>query len=152
MAVRSIPEGNEGVMPYLIVHDGAAALDFYARAFGAEELMRMPGRDGKIGHAEMRIGQARFMLADEHPEALAVSPKTLGGTPVGLLIYLEAVNAVFEKAVAAGAIVERPLKDQFYGDRSGTLRDPFGHKWTLATHVEDLSAEEMERRAAAQGS
>ncbi|HTL97365.1 MAG TPA: VOC family protein [Holophagaceae bacterium] len=152
MAVRPIPEGSEGVTPYLIVHDGAAALDFYARAFGAEEIMRMPGPDGRVAHSEMRIGRARFMVADEYPEMLAVSPKALGGTPVGLLVYLEGVDAVFDKAVAAGAAVERPVDDQFYGDRSGTLRDPFGHKWTFATHVEDLSAEEMERRAAAQGS
>ena len=150
MAVRAIPEGFEGVTPYLIVHDGGAAMAFYARAFGAVETVRMAGPDGRIGHAEMRIGKAAFMLADEHPEFLAVSPRSLDGTPVGLVVYVEDVDAFVAKAIAAGAAVERPLKDQFYGDRSATLRDPFGHKWTFATHMEDLSPEEMARRAEAE--
>lgn len=151
MAAKPIPDGYEGVTPYLIVHDGAAALDFYARAFRAVELMRIPMPDGRLGHAEMRIGKAIFMLADEFPEMAAVSPRTLGGTSTGLMVYLEGVDAFVEGAVAAGAILERPVQDQFYGDRSGTVKDPFGHKWTFATHLEDLSPEELNRRAAAQG-
>ena len=150
MAARAIPEGFEGVTPYLIVHDGAAAMDFYARAFGAVETVRMAGPDGRIGHAEMRIGKATFMLADEHPDFLAISPTTLKGTPVGLVVYVEGVDAFVAKAITAGAVVERPLKDQFYGDRSATLRDPFGHKWTFATRMEDLSPEEMRSRAEAE--
>ena len=150
MPALPIPEGFEGVTPYLIVHDGAAAMDFYARAFGAVEAVRMPGPDGRIAHAEMRIGRAAFMLADEHPDFLALSPKTLEGTPVGLMVYVEDVDVFVGKAVAAGVEVEQPLKDQFYGDRSATLRDPFGHKWTFATHVEDLRPEEMQRRAEAE--
>lgn len=151
MAVRAIPEGYEGVTPYLIVHDGAAALEFYARGLGAEELLRMPTPEGRIAHAEMRIGKAIFMVADESPDFLAHSPKTLKGTAVGLVVYVEDVDAVFARAVAAGATVERPLADQFYGDRSGTVVDPFGHKWTLSTHTEDLSPEEIAARAKAAG-
>lgn len=151
MAVRAIPEGYEGITPYLIVHDGAAALDFYAKGLGAEELMRMPTPEGRIAHAEMKLGKAIFMLADEHPDFLAFSPKTLKGTSLGLVVYVEDVDAVFHRAVAAGATVERPLADQFYGDRSGTVVDPFGHKWTFSTHTEDLSPEEIEARAKAAG-
>lgn len=151
MAVRAIPEGYEGVTPYLIVHDGAAALEFYAKGLGAEELMRMPTPEGRIAHAEMRIGKAIFMVADESPDFLAHSPKTLKGTPIGLVLYVEDVDALFHRAVAAGAKIERPLADQFYGDRSGTVEDPFGHKWTLSTHTEDLSPEEIEARAKAAG-
>ncbi len=151
MAVRAIPEGYEGVTPYLIVHDGAAALDFYAKGLGAEELMRMPTPEGRIAHAELRIGRAMFMVADESPDFLAHSPKTLKGTPIGLVLYVEDVDALFARAVAAGATVLRPLADQFYGDRSGTVEDPFGHKWTLSTHTEDLTPEEMAARAKAAG-
>lgn len=151
MAVRAIPEGYEGVTPYLIVHDGAAALDFYAKGLGAEELMRMPTSEGRIAHAELRIGRAMFMVADESPDFLAHSPKTLKGTPIGLVLYVEDVDALFARAVAAGATVLRPLADQFYGDRSGTVEDPFGHKWTLSTHTEDLTPEEMAARAKAAG-
>ncbi len=151
MAVRAIPEGYEGVTPYLIVHDGASALEFYAKGFGAEELMRMPTPEGRIAHAEMRLGKAIFMVADESPDFLAQSPKTLKGTPIGLVVYVEDVDALFARAVAAGATVIRPLADQFYGDRSGTVEDPFGHKWTLSTHTEDLSPEEMADRAKAAG-
>ena len=150
MAALPIPEGFEGVTPYLIVHDGGAAMAFYTRAFGAVETVRMAGPDGRIGHAEMRIGKAAFMLADEHPDFLALSPKTLKGTPVGLMVYVEDVDAFVARAVEAGTTIERPLKDQFYGDRSATLLDPFGHKWTFATHLEDLSPEEMQRRAEAE--
>jgi PhnB protein len=152
MAVEPIPEGYHSITPYLIVRGGAAAIDFYARAFGAEELFRMAGPDGKVGHAEIRIGDSIVMLADEHPEMDAVGPDTLGGTSVSLLIYLEDVDARFARALAAGATQVRPVQNQFYGDRSGTLKDPFGHKWTLATHVEDVPPEELEARMkAAQG-
>ncbi len=151
MAVRAIPEGYEGVTPYLIVHDGAAALDFYTKGLGAEELMRMPTPEGRIAHAEMRLGKAIFMVADESPDFLAHSPRTLKGTPVGLVVYVEDVDSLFNRAVASGAKVERPLSDQFYGDRSGTVEDPFGHKWTLSTHMEDLTPDEMEARAKAAG-
>jgi PhnB protein len=149
MAVKPIPEGYHSVTPYLIVTGAAAALDFYAKVFGATELMRMPGPDGRIGHAEIKIGDSPIMLADEHPEIDARSPKTIGGTPVGILIYVPDVDAIFNQAVAAGAKVLKPLSNQFYGDRSGTVEDPFGHKWTIATHVEDVSPEEMQRRLAA---
>jgi PhnB protein len=146
MAVKAIPEGYHTATPYLIVRGGAAAIDFYKRAFGAVELMRLPGPDGKLGHAEIKIGDSPIMLADEFPDMGAISPQTLGGTPVSLLLYVEDVDAQFNRAVAAGAKVLRPLKDQFYGDRSGTVEDPFGHKWSLATHKEDVTSEEMQRR------
>jgi PhnB protein len=149
VAVKPIPEGYHSVTPYLIVKDAARALEFYKKAFGAKETMRMAGPGGKIGHAEIRIGNSAVMLADEFPQMGASSPQTLGGSPVGLMIYVEDVDSRFNQAVAAGATVERPLKDQFYGDRSGTLVDPFGHKWTIATHKEDVSPEEMQRRSEA---
>lgn len=150
--VRPIPEGYHTVTPYLIVHDAAQAIDFYRRAFGAEELVRMGAPGEKIGHAELQIGGSRIMLADEAPEVGARSARTIGGSPVSLLLYVEDVDTIWKRALAAGGKEERPLQDQFYGDRSGTLRDPFGHQWTVATHVEDVSPEEMERRmAAAQG-
>jgi PhnB protein len=149
MAVKPIPEGYHSVTPYLIVKDAAKALDYYVRGLGATELMRMAGPDGKVMHAEIRIGDSVLMLADEFPDYGAVSPQTLGGTPVGLCIYVEDVHARFNQAAAAGGKVERPVQDQFYGDRSGTLVDPFGHKWTIATHKEDLTPEEIERRHAA---
>jgi PhnB protein len=149
MAVKPIPEGYHSVTPYLIVQGAAAALDFYTKVFGATELFRMPGPDGRIGHAEIKIGDSPIMLADEHPEIDALGPKTIGGTPVGILIYVTNVDTMFNQAVAAGAKVLKPLQDQFYGDRSGTIEDPFGHKWTIATHVEDVSPEEIQRRVAA---
>src|SRR6516225_678522 len=144
MAVRPIPDGYHTVTPYLIVHDAAGALDFYKKAFGATELMRFPMPGGKIGHAEIRIGDSLVMLADEHPEMGALGPRSLGGSAVGLAVYVEDVDARFQQAVNAGGKVERPVTDQFYGDRSGTLEDPFGHKWTLATHKEDVTLEEMQ--------
>lgn len=150
MAVRPIPEGYHTVTPYLIVRGGAKAIDFYKKAFGATELFRMPMPDGRLGHAEIQIGDARVMLADEMPEMKIVGPESLGGTPVGMALYVENCDEVFDRAVGAGAKVERPLQDQFYGDRSGTVIDPFGHKWTVATHKEDVSPEEMNRRMAAQ--
>jgi PhnB protein len=131
----------------LIVNDGARAIDFYKRAFGATELFRMPTPEGKIAHAELQLGTSRLMLASEYPEMGAKSPATLGGSPVGLYVYVEDADNGFARAVDAGAKVERPLQNQFYGDRSGTVRDPFGHQWTIATHVEDVSPEEMERRS-----
>jgi PhnB protein len=147
MASKSIPAGYHSVTPYLIVKGAADAIDFYRRAFGATELMRMPGPNGRIGHAEIRIGDSAIMLADEHPEMGHRSPLTLGGAGVNLMVYVERVDEVFKRAVASGAKELQPVKDQFYGDRSGTLQDPFGHKWTVATHVEDIAPDEMRRRA-----
>jgi len=146
---QPIPGGYHTVTPYLIVKDGTSALDFYHRAFGAAELMRMPGPGGKIMHAEIRIGDSRIMLAEEFPEMGAVSPQSLNGSPVGIVLYVEDVDALFARAVAAGGKMERPVQDQFYGDRSGTLLDPSGHRWTIATHIEDVSPEEIQRRLAA---
>ena len=145
MAVKPIPDGYHSVTPYLIVDGAARALEFYRQAFGAEETFRMPGPDGKIGHAEFRIGNSMVMIADENREFR--SPKALGGSPISLMIYLEDVDKVFAQAVKAGASVERPLANQFYGDRTGGLTDPFGHLWYLAQHVEDVPPEEMARRA-----
>jgi PhnB protein len=149
MTVKMIPDGYHSVTPYLIITGAAEAIDYYKKAFGATELMRMPAPGGKIGHAEIMIGDSPIMLADEFPEMGHKSPRTLGGSPVSIMIYVEDVDAVFDQAVAAGGKVQRPVKDQFYGDRSGSLEDPFGHLWHVATHKEDLSAEEMERRAKA---
>jgi PhnB protein len=148
MAVQPIPEGYHSVTPYLIIRDAAAALDFYKRAFGATELMRLD-HGGKVGHAEIQLGDSRIMLADEFPEMGAVSPQSLGGTPVGICLYVPNVDALFQQAVAAGGKVERALQNQFYGDRSGTIIDPFGHKWTIATHIEDLTPEQINERMAA---
>lgn len=151
MSVQPIPEGYHSLTPYLILDGAAEAIAYYKAAFGATELMRLPMPGGKIGHAELQIGDSRFMLADEFPEMGARGPKSIGGSPVGLCLYLPDVDAAFARAVAAGGTVERPVADQFYGDRAGTLVDPFGHKWTLATHTEDVSAEEMARRMAGMG-
>jgi PhnB protein len=147
MAVKAIPDGYHAVTPYLIVKDAARALEFYKRAFGAQELLRMDAPDGRIGHAEIKIGDSPVMLADEFPEMDARSPKSYGGSPVSLLIYVEDVDATFRKAIAEGGTELRSLKDQFYGDRSGTFRDPYGHVWTIATHKEDVAPEEMQRRS-----
>ena len=149
MSTKPIPDGYHTVTPYLTVRNATAALDFYQRAFGATVLMRMDAPDGKIGHAEFLIEGSPVMMSDEFPEMNAISPETLGGVASSLMIYLENVDARFAQAIAAGGVVERPVKDQFYGDRSGTLKDPFGHRWTLATHVEDIGPDEMNRRAAA---
>jgi PhnB protein len=148
---KHIPEGYHTATPYLIVKGGVQALDFYKKAFGATEIMRMPRPDGKIGHAEIRIGDSRIMLADEFPEMDARSPKSLGGSPVGLYLYVEDVDATFNQAVALGATVQKPVADQFYGDRSGGIVDPFGHVWYIATHTEDVSPEELQKRAVAAG-
>ena len=144
--VKPIPEGHNSVSPYLVVNGAAKALDFYTKAFGATEIMRFDTPDGKIGHAEIRIGDTVVMLADEHPDHDAHAPRKFGGSPVGLHLYLEDVDAVWSRATAAGAKVKQPLANQFYGDRNGALEDPFGHRWHLSTHVEDVSAEEIGRR------
>lgn len=147
--VSHIPAGYHAVTPYLIVRGAAKALEFYQKAFGAKELFRMPRPDGRIGHAEIKVGDSHVMLADEFPEMDVRSPHSLGGTAVQMLLYVEDVDSTAARAVAAGLTELRPVKDQFYGDRSGTFRDPFGHIWTIATHKEDVSSEEMARRAAA---
>lgn len=147
--VEPIPEGYHAITPYLSVKGAAKAMDFYRRAFGAAEVMRMAQPDGRVGHAEMRIGDSRFMLADEFPEMDFRSPASFGGSPVHLHLYVEDCDAVVKQAVAAGARVVRPVQDQFYGDRSGTVADPYGHVWHVATHKEDLTLEEIGRRAAA---
>jgi PhnB protein len=149
--VKPVPDGYHTVTPYLIVNGGAKALEFYARAFGAVERERMQDPAGKVHHAEITIGDGRVMLADEHPEIGALSPTTVGGSPVSLHLYVEDVDAVVARAVAAGAKLTRPVADQFYGDRVGGVTDPFGHRWFIATRKEDLSSEEIHRRAAAQG-
>lgn len=145
MAVKPIPEGFRTVTPYLIIKGAAAALEFYKKAFGAVEVMRYED-SGQIAHAEMRIGDSIVMLSDEHPQMGYKSPVTIGGTATGIHLYVEDVDALFNRAVAAGAKVTRPLVDQFYGDRTGSLVDPFGHMWSLGTHKEDVSEEEMRRR------
>jgi len=147
MAVKAIPEGYHSITPYLVIKDAARAIDYYKRVLGATELLRIPAPGGRIGHAELRIGDSPIMLADESPEMGHRSPQALGGTAVSVLVYLERVDEVFEQAIAAGAKEVQPVKDQFYGDRSGTFEDPFGHVWTVATHVEDIAPEEMSRRA-----
>lgn len=147
--VKPIPAGYNSVTPYLIVKGAARAMEFYKTAFGATELVRMAQPNGTIGHAEIRIGDSVIMLADENPTMRSLSPQTLGGTPVLIHLYVEDVDAVFNRAVAAGGAVERPLKDQFYGDRTGGIVDPFGHRWYVATHVEDVAPEELNKRAAA---
>ena len=145
--VNPIPEGYPRVTPYLIVHDGAAAIDYYTSVLGATERMRMGGPDGKVGHAELGIGDSVIMLADEHPEMGARGPKTVGGTPVSMHVYVEDADRVFEGAIEAGATSLQPMEDKFYGDRSGSFEDPFGHHWNVATHVEDVPEEEMAERA-----
>ena len=147
--VKPIPDGYHSATPYLIIQGAAAALDFYKKAFGATELMRMAQPDGRIGHAEIRIGDSVIMLADEVPEMSYRGPKSLGGSPVSILLYFEGVDAVVARAVTAGAKLTRPVQDQFYGDRNGVIEDPFGHVWTIATHTEDVSPVEIDRRLAA---
>jgi PhnB protein len=146
MAVKAIPDGYESAIPYLSCRNAALALDFYKKAFGATELFRMAQPDGRIGHAEMQIAGAKIMLADEFPEMDVRSPQSLGGSPVGIHIYVADVDALADRAVAAGAKLLRPIADQFYGDRSAILEDPYGHRWFFATHKEDVSPEELKRR------
>jgi PhnB protein len=147
MAVKPIPEGYRSVTPYLIVKGAAGAIDFYKHVFGATEIMRMADAGGRVGHAELRIGDSILMLADEPNSMGYRSPRSLGGSSVSILLYLEDVDAAFERAISAGAKSLRPVVNQFYGDRSGTLEDPFGHVWTVATHVEDVAPQELQRRA-----
>jgi len=149
--VEPIPVGYHNITPYLIVRNAAAAIDFYKKAFNAVELMRFPGPGGKIMHAEVKIGDSPMMLADEMPEEGHVGPQTLGGVGVSMMLYVEDVDTRFAQAIAAGATIKRPVQDQFYGDRNGTLVDPFGHVWSIGTHKEDVPMEEMQRRMAKLG-
>ena len=146
--VKPIPDGYPQVTPYLCVDGAKAAIEFYSNVLGATERMHMPGPDGKIGHAELELGESLIMLADEFPEMGIRGPKAVGGTPVMISIYVEDADAVFDAAVAAGATSLRPVENQFYGDRIGQFEDPFGHRWSVATHVEDVPPDEMEKRAA----
>ncbi|HMF90269.1 MAG TPA: VOC family protein [Candidatus Angelobacter sp.] len=146
--VNPVPDGYHHITPYLVIQGAAAAIDFYKKVFGATELFRMAQPDGRVGHAELKIGDSVFMLADEFPEMQVVGPKTLGNTPVGLHVYVEDADATFNHALSLGSRIKKPMADQFYGDRSGTIEDPFGHKWTIATHKEDVTPEEMKRRMA----
>ena len=146
---KAIPDDYPRVTPYLYIDGASAAIDFYRSVLGARERMRMPGPDGKIGHAELDVGDSVIMLADSNPDMDVCSPKSIGGTPVALHVYVEDADGVFERAMQAGARQLRPVEDQFYGDRSGQFEDPFGHRWNVATHVEDVSPDEMAKRAAA---
>ena len=147
--VSPIPEGYHRVTPYLILNNASDAIAFYKTALGASEVMRLDDPSGKVHHAEIKIGDSRVMLADEHPDVQALSPKTIGGSPVSMHLYVEDVDASVERAVAAGAKLIRPVADQFYGDRVGGIEDPFGYRWFIATHKEDLTMDEIRRRAAA---
>jgi PhnB protein len=148
---KPIPDGYHAVTPYLSIKGASDAIAFYKKAFGAEELYRLPMPDGRVGHAELQIGDSRLMLADEMPEmgdSITKSPRTLGGATAGFCLYVADADALFQRAVDAGATAKRPLTNQFYGDRSGVVEDPFGHLWTIATHVEDVSPDELKRRMA----
>ncbi len=147
--VKPIPDGYHRVTPYLVVDGAAAAIDYYTKVFGAKEKMRMPAPGGKVGHAELEIGDAIVMLADANPQMGHKSPRALGGSPVSLLLYVENADATVDRAVKSGGRLVRPVENQFYGDRMGGVEDPFGHHWYVATHVEDVSPEEMKRRMAA---
>jgi PhnB protein len=147
--VKPIPDGYPRVTPYLIIDGASAAIDFYRSVFGAAERMRMPGPDGKIGHAELEIGDSLIMLADEAPDMGARGPRAVGGTSVTLHVYVEDADGVFESAIQAGAKALSPVEGRFYGDRSGQFEDPFGHQWSVATHVEDVAPDEMSKRVAA---
>ena len=149
MAVKAIPDDYPQVSPYLCVDGAQAAIEFYSTVFAASERMRMPDTDGRIGHAELQIGRSVIMLSDEYPEMNMRGPRSLGGSPVTISVYVEDVDGVFDRALKAGATALRPVEDQFYGDRTGQFEDPFGHRWSVASHVEDVSPEEMSRRAAA---
>ena len=149
MPTKAIPDGYHSVTPYLVMRDAARAIDFYKRALDAKESFRFDAPGGKIGHAEIKIGDSIIMLADEMPDMGYRGPQSLGGSAVSLMVYVEDVDSQFKRAIDAGAKVKQPVKDQFYGDRSGTLEDPFGHVWTIATHVEDVSEDELAKRAAA---
>jgi PhnB protein len=146
MSVKPIPDGYRTVTPYLVVNNAAGAIDFYKRAFGAQEINRMAGPQGKIAHAELKIGDSIVMLSDEMPGTGMRSPQSLGGTAVGIFLYVKDVDSAFKQATSAGAKVETPLADMFWGDRYGKLGDPYGHSWSMATHKEDVAPEEMSRR------
>jgi len=146
--VKPIPDGYPRVTPYLHVDGASKAIEFYRTVFGAKERMRMAAPDGRIGHAELEIGNSMIMVADEHPDMNIRGPKSIGGTPVTVLVYVEDVDRAFERALKAGAKELRPVENQFYGDRSGQFEDPFGHQWNVATHVEDVPPDEMAKRAA----
>jgi PhnB protein len=146
--VKPIPEGYPRVTPYLHVDGAAAAIEFYEKVLGAKERMRLPGPDDKLGHAELEIGNSVVMLADEYPDMGVLGPKSVGGTAVTLHVYVDDVDAVFQAALDAGASSRRELENRFYGDRVGEFEDPFGHRWSVATHVEDVPEDEMEKRAA----
>ena len=148
MSVKPIPDGYHSVTPYLCVRRAAQAIEFYKKAFLATERMRIAHTDGRVGHAELQVGDSVIMLSDEFPEIGARSPQSLGGSPVSIHLYVEDADAIFSQAVAAGAKIKRPIADQFYGDRLGGVEDPFGHTWWISTHKEDLSPQEIERRAA----
>jgi PhnB protein len=145
-AVKPIPDGYQSVTPYLAQKNTDTAIKFYKQAFGAKEIMRLPTPDGGVAHAEISIGNSRIMMSDEMPAYGNKSPETLGGSPVALAVYVEDVDSAFDQAVKAGATAKRPVEDQFYGDRAGTLLDPFGYQWSLMTHKEDVSMEEMQNR------
>ena len=147
-AVKPIPDGYSAVTPYITISGAAAAIDFYKKAFGAEESYRLESPDGKVAHAEIRIGGSVIMLHDEMPQWKALSPTTLGDTPCSLMLYVKDVDAVVKRAVDAGATLTMEVADQFYGDRCGGIKDPFGHKWSIATHIEDVPHDEINRRAA----
>jgi PhnB protein len=148
--VKSVPEGYHTIIPYLSIKGAAAAIEFYKKAFGATESMRLAQPDGRIGHAELQLGDSRLMLADEFPDMDFRSPLSMGGSPVHIHMYVDNVDTIVSRAVAAGAKVIRPVQDQFYGDRTGTVADPYGHVWHVATHTEDVSPDEIRKRAAAQ--
>lgn len=147
MATKSVPHGYHSVTPYLIIDGAARAIEFYKSCFGAAEIMRMPTQDGKIVHAEIRIGDSHVMLADEQPDMGYRGPLSIGGAPVSLMVYVDDVDKTFRQALAAGAKEIRAVANQFYGDRTGIFQDPFGHVWSVATHIEDVSPEELERRS-----
>jgi PhnB protein len=149
--VKPIPDGYPQVTPYLCIDGAAAAIEFYGEVLGTKERMRMPAPGGKVGHCELQLGDSVIMLADEFPEMGVRGPKSVGGTPVTISVYVDDVDNVFERAVKAGANALRPVEDQFYGDRAGQFEDPFGHRWSVATHVEDVPPDEMAKRAAAMG-
>ncbi len=146
--VHYIPQGYHTATPYLLVRGAAEAIEFYKKAFGAVEVMRMPAPGGKIGHAEIRIGDSHIMLADEVPEMGFVGPQTVGGSGSIILLYVEDVDNTFSRAIGSGGKIQRDVENKFYGDRAGTFTDPFGHQWTVATHIEDVSEDEMRRRMA----
>ena len=150
MAVKAIPEGYHSVTPYLVVKGAAEAIEFYKKALGAVETVRMPGPGGRIMHAEVKIGNSMVMLSDEHPERGYLSPKTIGGAGVSIMLYTDSVDATYKQALAAGATSNTPPEDMFWGDRMANITDPFGHSWAIATHTEDVSPEEMQKRMMAQ--